>query len=218
MYDLRWRSCPDWKKVMLHISRSVSSFWTHLWCFHRSSWSMKSYCRKTAGDLSWPEMTLATWRGVTSHNLPTQGVNSTYNTMFESVSIGFRPKETPFIFFHGLIITERSQNSPDHGSPISKFRDIHFVDTITDINRWKISIADRSFGVALTSIQTFWGEVTWRATWPWVTRVWNVHMCGKDVSTLNRCAKNLRGVFKHPLARRGLISKGEMKVKSKKEN
>ena len=26
--------------------------------------SIKSYCRKTAGDLSWPEMNLATWRWV----------------------------------------------------------------------------------------------------------------------------------------------------------
>ena len=30
------------------------------------SWS-KSYCRKTTGGLPWPEMTLATWRGVTAH-------------------------------------------------------------------------------------------------------------------------------------------------------
>ena len=50
---------------------------------------------------------------------------------------------------------ERSQNLPDFGSQISKFRDKHFVDTGTDINRWKFQ-GDQAFGVAMTtSIQTF---------------------------------------------------------------
>ena len=39
---------------------------------------------KTAGDLSWPEMTLATWRGVTGRNIQTQAVRSTCIPMFES--------------------------------------------------------------------------------------------------------------------------------------
>ena len=43
-------------------------------------------------------MTLATWRGVTGRNIPTQGVRSTCNPIFESVSNGFLPKEAPFIF------------------------------------------------------------------------------------------------------------------------
>ena len=96
--------------------------------------SIKSYCRQTASDRSWLEMTLATWRGVTDRNIPTKGVKSTCNLMFESVTNGFLPKEAPFIFFYWLIM-ERSQNWPDLGSPISKFRDIHFIDTGTDINR-----------------------------------------------------------------------------------
>ena len=60
--------------------------------------SSKNYCRKTASELFWPEMTFATWRGITGRNIPTQGVNSTWNPMFESASNGFLPKEAPFIF------------------------------------------------------------------------------------------------------------------------
>ena len=52
-----------------------------------------------AGDLSWPEVTLATWEGATGRNIPIQGVNSTSNQMFESVSNGFRPQQVPFMFF-----------------------------------------------------------------------------------------------------------------------
>ena len=48
---------------------------------------------------------------------------------------------------------ERSQSLPDLGSRISKFRYLYFIDTGTDINRQKFQ-ADRSFGVALTNIQT----------------------------------------------------------------
>ena len=52
-------------KVMLHINRSVSSSSTHLRCFHRFSLFLsKIIAEKTAGDLSWPEMTLETWWGV----------------------------------------------------------------------------------------------------------------------------------------------------------
>ena len=149
------------------------------------------------GDLSWSEMTLATWRGVTGRNIPTQDVKSTCNPMFESVSNGFLPKEAPFIFLPLTIIMERSQNWPDLRSPISKFRYICFIDTGTNINHWKFQ-GNRSVSVALTSVQTFlWGEVTWRdlVTWPWVTWVWNFHkVCGKDVWTaVPKTAKNLKG-------------------------
>ena len=34
------------EKFMLHISRSVSSAWTHLWCFHRSSLSLSNVIAK----------------------------------------------------------------------------------------------------------------------------------------------------------------------------
>ena len=80
------------------------------------------------------EMTLATWRGVAGRNTSTQGVKSTCNPTFESAPNGFLPKEAPFNFLP-LIIMERSQNRPDLGSRISIFRDRHFIDTGTDINR-----------------------------------------------------------------------------------
>ena len=62
-----------------------------------------------------------------------------------------------------LFIMEKSQHWPDFVSPISKFQCIHFLDAVTDINRWKFQ-GDRSFGVVMTSIQTFflrWGHLTW---------------------------------------------------------
>ena len=60
-----WKLWPQVKvmtwpeKVMLHISRSASSAWTHLWCFHRSSWSLsKGIPEKNLlvafHDLKWP--------------------------------------------------------------------------------------------------------------------------------------------------------------------
>ena len=69
-------------------------------------------------------------------------------------------------FFSPWLIMERSQNWPDIRSPISKFRYVCFIDTGADINRWKFQ-GNRSVGVALTSIQTFYEvrslDVTW---WP----------------------------------------------------
>ena len=78
--------------------------------------------------------------------------------MFKSVSNGFVPKEEPFIFLPlTLVMTlvmERSQIWPDLGSRISNFRDISFIDTGTNINRWKFQ-CDQAIGVAMTNIQTF---------------------------------------------------------------
>ena len=90
---------------------------------------------------------------------------------------------------------ERSQNWPDLGSPISKSWDTHFVDIITDIDRWKFQ-GDRSVGVAMTSIQTFseiWSlDVTW---WP------DLEWSGSFV----RICEKPDGVSKSlPLVRRGL--------------
>ena len=71
---------------------------------------IKRCCRKTVhGDLSWPEMTLKTWRGVTGRNIPTQGVNSTCNLMFESVSNGYFQNWRLSFFFHWLIIISRGR-------------------------------------------------------------------------------------------------------------
>ena len=61
-------------------------------------------------------------------------------------------------FSHWLIM-ETSQNWHNLRSPISKFRDTSFIDTITAINHWKYQ-GGHSVGVAMTSIQTLLGEVT----------------------------------------------------------
>ena len=84
------------EKVMLHINWSVPSAWMVFSSLYPVS--IKSYCRKTDGDLSWPEMTLAKWRGLTCRNISTQGVKYTCNPMFGSVLNGFLPKEAASIF------------------------------------------------------------------------------------------------------------------------
>ena len=206
---------------MLHIIRSLSLSWTHLCCFHRSIChlvSIKSFCRKTADHLSWPpEMTLATWRGVTGRNIPTQGVKSTCNPTFENVSNGFLPKEASFIFSHWLIV-ERSQNWPDLGSSISEFRETHFYILLRyqslKVLRWsgiRCSYDERSNFSEMMSL-----DVTW---WP------DLEYPGSEIFTcveqmyeevyqkqrhfvlpfFRYLRKTLRGVFKHlPPARRGL--------------
>ena len=95
-------------------------------------------------------MTLATWRGVTGHNIPPQGVNSTCKPVFESVSNGFLPKKSPFIF---LPLTYNGEVAKLTRPRVTKFRDIHFIDTGTDINCWMFQ-GDWAFGVAMMSIQT----------------------------------------------------------------
>ena len=84
------------------------------------------------------------------------------------------------IFSHWLRM-ERSQKWPDLRPPISIFRDITFIDNVTNINSCEIQ-GDRSVGVPMAITQTFfWGEVTWRdlMTWLWVTWIWNLCMCEK---------------------------------------
>ena len=137
---------------MLHIRRSVSSAWTQLWCFHCFSWSLSKFI---------DEKLLVTFHdleGATGRNIPTQGVKSTCNPMFESISIGFRPKQTPFI------CVPFTYNGEYLGALISKFRDTHFIDIITKINRWKFQ-GGRSLGVPMTSIQTFSEVRSLGVTW-----------------------------------------------------
>ena len=150
------------EKVMLHISRSASSAWTHLWCFHRSRWFLSKVIAEkllvTFPDLKWP------WRldegsPVTIFRLRKSILPIT--RCFRVFWMVFVQKRRLSFFSHWLIM-ERSQNWPDLRSPIWKFRDIRFIDTGTDINRWKFQ-SDRSFGVGMTNIQSFlrWGHLTW---------------------------------------------------------
>ena len=109
---------------------NVSTTQQHLWCYHRSSLSLANVItEKTAGDLSWPEMTLATWRRVTARNVPTQCVKCTYSPMLESVSNGFRTKQAPPIFLPLTYNGEVTKLTWPWVTAISKFRDTHFVDS-----------------------------------------------------------------------------------------
>ena len=165
----------------------------------------KLYPKKTAGDLLWPEITLATWRGVTGHNIPTQVVKSTCNPMFESVCIVFVQKRRLSFFSHWLIywLIERSQNWPDLRSPISKFRDTSFIDTGTNINRWKFQ-GNRSGGVALPNIQTFYEVRSLDVTW-WPDLAWP----GSEISTTyaektyDKVCQKRRRALKSPLPHQG---------------
>ena len=174
------------EKVMLHTSRSVSLVWPHLLCFHRSRLvSIKSYSLKSAGNLSWPGMTLATWRGVTGRNIPTQGVNFICNLMFESVSNGFRPKEVPFIFLPLTYNGEVAKlnwclvTPTDIKTPRYTFYRYWYGYQSLIVSRWSVlwcSYDEHS--------NFLWGEVNWRdlVTWPWVTWVWHFYkVCRKDV-------------------------------------
>ena len=116
---------------------------------------------------------------------------------------------------------ERLQNWPDLRSRISKFWDIRFIDTGTDINRWKFQ-GDRSFGVAMTNIQSFSEVRSLDVTW-WPDLEWP----GSEIFT--KCAEKMyeqlcqkrrrstppfssylrktwRGCSNTPPARRGLMS------------
>ena len=148
------------EKAMLHISRSASSAWTLLWC-HRSSLSIKSAGRKTAGDLSWSEMTLATWWEVTGRNLLVPGVKSTCKPMFEGVSNGFRPKEATFNFPPLTYNGEVTKLTWPWVTVIKipryvLYRYCYGYQSLK-VSRW--SVIQHSYD---EHSNFFWGEVTWR--------------------------------------------------------
>ena len=117
---------------------------------------------------------------------------------------------------HWLII-ERSQNWPDPGSWISKFRAIHFIDTSGDWYRYQLLKVSRWSGIWCSyddHANFFWGEVTWRDQTMSDLGLKFSHVRKR---CMNRYAKNggcfldrylrktWRRVFKYPPARRGLI-------------
>ena len=180
---------------MLHISRSSSSAWTQLWCCHRSSLSLQKVIDEklmvTFHDLKWP------WRHEEGSLVAIFRfmVSIIPVTRCLSVSNGFRPKRRLSIFSQWM---EMSQSWPDLGSPISQFRDKHFIATVTDINRWKFQglQGDPSFGVAMTSVQTF-SEVM---SWPGDLTLSEMGLKLSHVRNkcMKRCAKNPRGYLNAP--------------------
>ena len=118
---------------------------------------------------------------------------------------------------------ERSQSWPDLGSPTLKFRDMHFIDTVTDLNRRKFQ-DDRSFDVAMTCIQTFlmWDHLTWPGDLTLSDLGLKFSRCVRK-RCLNRLfLRFLRQSWGCPItppARRGLssYSEGQVNVRSKSQ-
>ena len=82
---------------------------------------------------------------------------------------------------------ERSQSWTDLGSP--KFRDTHLIDPVRDIICWKFQ-GDQSFGVVMTSMQTYSGVRSLDVTW-WPDLEWpasEIFTCAEK--WMNRCVKN----------------------------
>ena len=211
------------EKFTLHISRFVSSAWTQLWCLHCSILYLSKVIAEkllvTFHDLTWPCQN-DKWPLIAIFllSLPV----SRCLRVFRIALVQKRRLSLFSLWIITSCLMKRSQNWSDLRSPISKFRDKTFIDTVTDINFWKLQ-GDRSFGGAMRNIQTFfWCEVTWRdlVTWPWVTWIWKLNkVCGKDVRRgvsknggrkrrcfWNICEKPVRGVHVQtpPPARRGL--------------
>ena len=114
---------------------------------------------------------------------------------------------------------ERSQNWPDLRSPISKFWDIHFINTLACSNHWKFQ-GNRYVSVALRNIQTFyevraldvtwWPDLAWPGSEVFTTCAEKMYdkVCQKRrrVATpfLSYSQKPSWGVFNPPPAGRGL--------------
>ena len=186
----------DWsEKVMLRISRSLWSSWIHLWCFHCSNCSLSKVIAEkmlvTFQDLKWPwphgERSLVVIFRLRASSLPVTRCLRVFRMAF------FQKRHLSFssIDSNGEVT---KLTWPWVTDPwVTQFREIHFMDTGTDINRWKFQ-GDRAFGVAMTSIHLRFGsgEVTWRdlVAWPWVTWVWKF---SQDVQKrcMNRYTKNV---------------------------
>ena len=190
-------------KVMLHISISVSSAWTHLWCFHRSSLSPSNVIAEkllvTFHDLKWP------WR---------HGKGSLVAIFWFSVSIllvtwCLRVFRMIFVQTRRLSVLSHWHN--EHNGRkidltlgylhISKLWDRHVIGSVTDINRWKLQ-GDWSFGVAMTSIKICYEvrslDVTWWPDLEWSGSEIFIKCAKKMYKQLCLSAKNLSRVFKHP--------------------
>ena len=121
----------------------------------------------------WPFMTwnyLSDMARVTGRNIPTQGVKSTCNTMFESVLNGFLLKEAPFIFlrltYNGEVAKLTWPWVMNIDIPRYTFYRYWYRHQLLNVWRW--------WGVWCSYDEHsnfFWGEFTWRdlVTWPWAT-------------------------------------------------
>ena len=166
------------EKVMLHTSRSVSSDWTHLWCFHHSRWSVKSYCRKQLVNFyalkrPWrhDEGSLVAIFRLRVLSLPVARCSRVFRVVF------VQKRRLPF--FSNWLIMERSQNWPDLGSQIqilwqTFYRHCYGYQWLK-VSMWSVNRC------SYDEYSTFSEVRSLDATW-WSDRVWKFHkMCGKDI-------------------------------------
>ena len=146
--------------------------------------------------------------------IPIQGVKSTCNPMFESVSYGLRPKESSFDFLPLKLRGRKIDRTLSQWYQNSEIY-VHFIDAVKDINRWKFQ-RDPPFGVAITGIQAFSEVRSFDVTW-WTDLEWPgskifkscaekmyKKVCKKNHGGAPRCCfwdickKNLKDMSKHP--------------------
>ena len=182
--NLTWGQGHDlFKKVMMHISRSVWSFWTQircLRCFHRFSWCLSKVIAEkltvTFLDLKCP------W----GHEEGSLGAIFQFRVWIIPVTrclrvfrMGFVQNRRFSIFLNWL----GHKKWPELRPPISKFLDMHLIHCYL---YQSLKLSRQSFSrCSFEEHSNFvWGEVTWRnlVTWPCVTWVLNFNnMRGKDV-------------------------------------
>ena len=173
------------EKGMMHINRSVLSTWTHLWCFHRCSWSLlKTIAEKllvTFHDLKWPW-----WHDegspVTKFLLRMSIIPVT--RCLRVFWMVFVQKRRLSFFSHWLIIREVAKLT---WPLVTDIKILIYTFYRYGYEYQSLKLSRRS--VIWCSYDEhskffFWSEVTWRdlMTWPWVTWVRNFYkVCGKDV-------------------------------------
>ena len=162
--------CPK-VKVILYISQSVSSAWTHLlvWCLHCSSLSLSKVIAEkllvTFPDRKWPRRHEEGWL-VTIFRFR---VSSLPVTRRLSVSNVFRPKDAPINFlpftYNGEVAKLTWAWVTDIKTPRHIFHRCCYGYQLSKMPRRSVSC------VAMTSIQTFSEVGSLEMTWPWVTWV-----------------------------------------------
>ena len=168
-------------KVMLHINRSVWSALTHLWCFHRSNWSLSKVIAEkllvTFYDLkSWSDLDdmaraegslVAIFRHRVSSLLPV--------IRCLSISNGFLLKEAHFIFLPLTYKMERSPTWPwamNIEIPRYTFYRYWCIYQLLKVSRWLGIQYQCSYDEhSAFSIQTFSEARSLCVTW-WPDREW----------------------------------------------
>ena len=196
------------ERVMLYISRSVSSSLNTSMAFYCSSLSLSKVVADkllvTFHDMKWPwrhdEESLVTIFRFGVLNIP---VNHRCLRVFRMFFVQKRCLSIFPLTYNGEVAKLTWPWVSDIKIPRYKF-----TDTVTDIKHWRYQ-GDRSFGVAMTNIQSFSEVRSLDASW-WPDLEWPgseilticaerwINKCAKDGSANEIPAKNLRGGVQTP--------------------